>query len=114
VAKKQFRYLVRPDGTIRVVSKSVVQKQETDTLVTLTQYYRPGLYFWDFNLEQMVAYTDEQLAERRQAKLDEQAAKDADLTAKKERLGRVLNSLTPDQREAVTLIADIANVDLSS
>lgn len=114
MAKKQFRYLVRPDGTIRVVSQSVVPPQETDTLIRLTEYYRPGRYFWDFNIEKMVSYTDEQLEARRRAKEAEQAEREADLASKKKRLGQVLHSLSPDQREAVQLIAEIANVDLSS
>ena len=113
MAAAKYRYLIRPDGTICVVSKNVVQAQETDTLVCLTQYYRPGRYFWDFGTEAMLAYTEEQLAARRQEKVDAQAEEDADIQSKKERLAVVRGSRTPDQREAVQLIADISNVDLT-
>lgn len=108
----KYRYLIRPDGTIRVASKSPVEANETDTLVCLTQYYQPGEYFWDFGTEQMVGYTDVQLAERRQAKLDAQAAEDAALQAKRDRIATLMSRLTADQAEVVQLVCELGGVPL--
>lgn len=108
----KYRYLIRPDGTIRVASKSLVAPNDTDFQVSLTPYYEPGKYFWDFSSSQMMAYTDEQLAARRQGRRAAQEEKAALLEQKKARLSHLLSTLSLEQAEVVALVAELGGVKL--
>lgn len=109
---KKFKYLIRPDGTIRVSTKGSITPLDTDHVVLLTERYHPSRYFWDFDISQMVAYSDEQLAERRRVKLDARAEERASVAAKKARLAHLMSTLSREQAEVVALVAELGGVSL--
>lgn len=109
---QKYKYLIRPDGSLRVVTQGEALPNDTDHLESLTPYYHPGRHFWDFGTSQMVAYTEEQLAQRQQDKADAQDAEDAAVQAKRDRLAELMPLLSAEQQEVVALVAELGGVSL--
>jgi hypothetical protein len=64
-----FRYVVRnSDGSIKALSRAPnLSAGETETLVERPVRYAPGRYYYDFVLEEFVAYSEDTLATNKAA-----------------------------------------------
>ncbi len=109
---KDFKYLIRPDGTIRVRTKAQIRPAEDDFVYTSPTKYEPRKHFWDFTTEQMLSYSPAQQTARRDAAKDAvdqvEAAKIAKVLRIKELTAQVQDA---DQREMWETLGELLGFD---
>ena len=109
----KFRYLISPDGSIRVCTQAKVTPADTDFVHESTQYYPPGQYMWDFNQGKMGEIPEGVKAARHAERTAEQVREGNQKQEDLRKLKKKLKKQTVEFREMFVLLAKIVGVDIS-
>lgn len=108
---RDFKYLIRPDGTIRVCTKGKIKQLPTDLVVLWAKKLPVSKHRYDFDLQQFVAYTPTDRVQRRAARA---ATEHPGVVRQKKiaKLKQLLGGTDPKTQELFVLLGEIVDVDL--
>ena len=109
---RELKYLIRPDGTIRVCTKGRVKKQDSDTVVLHATRLPVGKHRYDFSTKSFVPYTAQ---DRLKRKASQPAVEHPGVARQKKitKLKQLLDSADPKTQELFVLLGELVDVDLS-
>ena len=108
----KFNYVIRPDGTIRRVTQGPVTAEAGEIIVQSATMRQPGLWFYDFDIKQLVEYTRSQLQARGAAKRATAQDVSAALRAKQGELRTKIRNQPAEMKRILELMAELAGVKL--
>jgi hypothetical protein len=109
----KYKYLIRPDGSIRLCSQSPLTPGESDTPFESDIRYAPGDYAWDFETKKMVEIPEATKQRQRSAVAAARSSEEAQAGKDLRDLKKKLKRQTVEFREMFVLLARIVGVDLS-
>jgi hypothetical protein len=109
-----FKYIIRPDGRIRVVTKGKIRMRDDEFVVLSKQRFHPGKFKYNFEQEAIIGINPSEIAAARVALQAADAQSVADAQGQLNSLKSKVQALTGDQRDAFELLGDVLGVDLRS
>lgn len=108
---KEYKYLIRPDGSIRVRTKAQIAPEDSDFVHLSTEKYEPGQFFWDFATEQMLQHSPAQKKAKKEKADALVAQRAADRDAAIARIKELRPGIAKKNKEMWSLLGKLLEYD---
>jgi hypothetical protein len=107
------RHIIRPDGTIRIVTQGPIRSEDDETVLELAKFHKPGQWFYDFDRKKLFKYTNAQLHQKANASRQATAARKAAHDAELQDLKTLVGDTSPETRAALNAMAALLGLDIT-
>jgi len=108
----EYKYLIRPNGTIRICTKGKVNKNDTDLVVLHGQHLPPGQYRYDFDEEKFVKIPKAERDARHSAAATRVAEAKAARAKKVKDLRKLIKKQSPEMEDLLNRMAELSGIEL--
>jgi hypothetical protein len=108
---KNFKHIIREDGTIRRATKGVANLHDGEIVVEDATLRQPGFWFYDFGTKKLLQYSDAQLQAQQDAKVAATAAAQAAVDVKRADLRTKIDNQPAEIQSIFNLILELVGLD---